>query len=336
MLGFNYEEYQTSASDIIMARHTAEKAAEEIHHAGYSNLFFASVGGSLAPMMAINEFAKQLTGLSVYIEQAAELLISGNKKLNKDSVVITLSKSGDTHESVAIARWCRQQNIRVVAITRNADSPLAMQANWHIPMKHKNGVEYEYMLLYWLFFRLLALSGDFPAWSRFSGQLECLPENLLRAKKQFDSQADNIARQYHNSDYMMWVGGAEMWGEVYLFSMCILEEMQWKLTKSVSSAEFFHGTLELLEKHTPLFLIKGEGKCRILDERVEKFATTITDHLVVIDPRDYMLAGIDDDFRWLLAPCIVSTLLVDRLAAHFEHYTGHDLNLRRYYRQFVY
>lgn len=47
---------------------------------------------------------------------------------------------------------------------------------------------------------------------------------------------------------MMWVGGAEMWGEVYLFSMCILEEMQWKRTRPVSSAEFFHGALELLEK----------------------------------------------------------------------------------------
>lgn len=336
MLGFNNEEYQTSAHDIIAARHIAEKVAQEIHQSGYSNLFFASVGGSLAPMMAINEFAKQLTELPIYTEQAAELLVNGHKKLNKDSVVITLSKSGDTHESVAIAQWCQQHHIRVVAITKHADSALATQANWHIPMKHKNGVEYEYMLLYWLFFGLLHLNGDFPEWSHFSSQLELLPKNLLLAKKQFDNQANSIAQQYHNHNYMMWIGGAEMWGEVYLFSMCILEEMQWKRTKSVSSAEFFHGTLELLEKDVPLFLIKGEGKCRILDDRVEKFASTITDHLIIIDPRDYALTGINNEFRWLLAPCVVSTLLVDRLAAHFEYYTGHDLNLRRYYRQFDY
>ena len=94
--------------------------------------------------------------------------------------------------------------------------------------------------------------------------------------------------------------------------------------------------LELLEKEVPLFLVKGEGRCRALDERVERFAEKITDHLVVIDPRDYPLNGIDDAFRWIMAPCVVSTLLVDRLAAHFEHYTGHDLNIRRYYRQFDY
>ncbi|GEM_PF-5488905 len=84
----------------------------------------------------------------------------------------------------------------------------------------------------------------------------------------------------------------------------------------------------------PLFLVKGKGKCRELDDRVERFAQKIIDHLVVIDPREYPLDGIDDAFRWLLAPCVVSTLLVDRLAAHFEHQTGHDLNIRRYYRQF--
>jgi len=336
MLGFNQDEYLTCAREIVAARKQAEQVADEIIQQGFSTLFFASVGGSLAPMMAINAFARELTELPVYLEQAAELIHAGHKRLNKDSVVITLSKSGDTKESVAIAEWCKAQGIRVVAITKNSDSPLANAATWHIPMRHKNGVEYEYMLLYWVFFRLVQGNGEFDDYDRFASQLELLPENLLNAKKQFDPQADAIAQKYHSADYMMWIGGAEMWGEVYLFSMCILEEMQWKRTKSVSSAEFFHGTLELLEKDVPLFLVKGEGKCRALDDRVERFAAKITDNLVVFDPREYALAGIDDEFRWLLAPCVISTLLVDRLAAHFEHYTGHSLDIRRYYRQFEY
>lgn len=219
MLGFNQDEYLTSAREIIAARKQAETVADDIYQSGCSALFFASVGGSLAPMMAINEFAKELTSVPVYLEQAAELIHRGHKKLNKDAVVVTLSKSGDTKESVAIAEWCKAQGIRVVAITRNADSPLAEAASWHIPMCHKNGVEYEYMLLYWLFFRVIYRHGDFANYDRFARQLELLPENLLQAKRQFDPQADKIAAQYHGCDYMMWIGGAEMWGEVYLFSM---------------------------------------------------------------------------------------------------------------------
>lgn len=85
-----------------------------------------------------------------------------------------------------------------------------------------------------------------------------------------------------------------------------------------------------------MFLVKDEGQCRVLDERVGHFAEKITDHLMVIDPRDYPLNGIDDTFRWIVALCVVSTLLVDRLAAHFKPHIGQDLNIRRYYRQFDY
>ncbi len=63
--------------------------------------------------MAINEFAKELTTLPVYVEQAAELIHKGNKRLNKDSVVITLFKlrryqriGGDRR------KWCKAQGIR--------------------------------------------------------------------------------------------------------------------------------------------------------------------------------------------------------------------------------
>lgn len=172
MLGFNQDEYLTSAREIISARQQAETVADDIYQSGCSALFFVSVGGSLAPMMAINEFAKELTGVPVYLEQAAELIHRGHKKLNKEAVVVTLSKSGDTKESVAIAEWCKAQGIRVVAITRHADSPLAAAASWHIPMCHKNGVEYEYMLLYWLFFRVIYRHGDFANYDRFASQQE--------------------------------------------------------------------------------------------------------------------------------------------------------------------
>ncbi len=179
MLGFNQDEYLTSAREIIAARKQAETVADDIYDSGCSALFFASVGGSLAPMMAINEFAKELTSVPVYLEQAAELIHRGHKKLNKDAVVVTLSKSGDTKESVAIAEWCKAQGIRVVAITRHADSPLAAAASWHIPMCHKNGVEYEYMLLYWLFFRVIFVTAsllimrDLPASSSYCRKISC-------------------------------------------------------------------------------------------------------------------------------------------------------------------
>lgn len=335
MLKFDYAEYAASEEAVTAARPAAERTAKAIWEKGFSNIFLTAVGGSLSPMMAVGEIAKQVTDLPVYVEQAAELLARGHKMLGRNSVVITMSKSGDTKETVAIAKSCKERGIPVIALTKDTRSPLGAEADYYIPMRHTNGVEYEYILLYWLFFSLLYYRGDFPDYPAFARRLEELPKKLLAAKEAFEERADAIAKACHQEPYMLWVGGGELWGETYLFSMCILEEMQWKRTKSVTSAELFHGTLELVEEDTCVFLIKGAGACRALDERANRFLERYTRKLTVIDPLEYM-AEEAAAFRWLLAPLYVSTLLVDRLAAHMEKYTGHDLDFRRYYRQFEY
>lgn len=127
-----------------------------------------------------------------------------------------------------------------------------------------------------------------------------------------------------------------MWGEVYLFLMCIFEEMQWKWMKLVSFVEFFYGILELLEKEVLLFLVKGEGRCWVLDECVECFVEKIIEYLVVIDLCDYLLNGIDDVFCWIMVLCVVFILLVDWLVVYFEYYIGYDFNICCYYWQFDY
>lgn len=336
LLKFNREEYRENARVIVESKEIAEKTAEEIFEDGFKNIFFVGVGGSLAPMMSITDMAKQFTTMPIFIEQANELLYRGNKNLNEKSLVITMSASGDTKETVAIAEYCNNKNIRVVCFTKNENSPLAKNSKYHIPMKSTEGVEYEYIVLYWFFFKILNLKGDFEDYEEFGNQLKNLPKDLERVKEAFEEKADKIARDTYDSDYMIWIGGNEMWGETYLFSMCILEEMQWFKTKSVSSSEFFHGTLELVDETSTVFLIKGSGKARVLDERVEKFCKGRAGKFVVIDPDEYALTEIDEKYRWMVSPLMVSTMLVDRLAVYFEKYSHHNLDYRRYYRQFDY
>lgn len=336
MLKFNEEEYRNSAKLIREAKPVAEQVADTICKEGFQNIFFSAVGGSLAPLMAMGEIAKQLTDLPIYVEQAAELIARGHRALTKDSIIITLSKSGDTKETVEMAKKYKELGVRIISCTKNLESPLALNSNYIIPMRHENGVEYEYMLLFWLFFRILKNRGEFHDYDEFSTQLLVLPENLLEAKLKFDLKAKEMAKKYYKEPYMIWVGGGEVWGETYLFSMCLLEEMQWLKTKSVTSSEFFHGTLEIVEKDTCVFLVKGSGTTRNLDERAEKFLNCYTDKLSVIDTKDFELKGIDEKYRWIIAPTIASTVLVDRLAFHFEDNTKHSLDIRRYYRQFDY
>ena len=82
-------------------------------------------------------------------------------------------------------------------------------------------------------------------------------------------------------------------------------------------------------------LIMGEDASRAMCERVQRFAQRITEHLTVFDTKDYELPGIDEKYRHLLSP-IVMTAILDRLSIQLEDKRGHSLDIRRYYRVMEY
>ena len=87
------------------------------------------------------------------------------------------------------------------------------------------------------------------------------------------------------------------------------------------------------------FLTSGEDECRALDERVRAFLTsgvTGDEDYVIIDTAEYAIPGLDDDFRVIVSPWILSVLTTDRLARNYELVTKHNLKYRRYYHQFDY
>ncbi len=336
MLKFDEQTYLENAAAALARRAEVERVADEIADRGYKNLFFVSVGGSLVVFDPFQYIAKQLTKIPVFVEHAAEIVLTGHTHLCRDSIVFMTSKSGDTKESVAAARYMRQRGIPVVSFVGDPQSPLGQNSDWVLSNKDSAGLEYPLILM--LFLRLLNRNGEFPDgdYRRYVSQLEVLPQGAVTNMKRFDPLAQRIAREIYEEPYQIWIGSGEMWGQTYSFSMCIMEEMQWKRTKSVTSPEFFHGTLELADNTVPVFLVKGEGACRPLDDRAEKFLRQYApEKLHVLDIKEYPIEGLDEAFRWLLGPSIFGSFIY-RLSAHHEQFSGHDLSIRRYYRQFDY
>lgn len=335
MLKFDEEKYVKLGKETVDHRKEIEKIADEISADGYDNIFFISSGGSLAIMFQYEKIIKRISKKPVFSEVAGEIVLTGNELLNERSLVITASKSGDTKETVRAMEYCKERNIRIVSFVGIMDSKLAELSDYVIH-DHSPEVEHSYINLHYFIFRLLNKANSFPEYEQFAEEMELLPELLVDVKKQFDPVAQKIAKNHHKDDYQIWVGGGLTWGDVYLFSMCVLEEMQWMRTKSVTSAEFFHGTLEIVDEEVPVFLVKGEDETRPLDERVEKFMNDYTEKGVVIDTKDFPLNGISPKFRKYMSSLIIECILTERLAVQYEHRTGHDLSFRRYYRQFDY
>lgn len=74
----------------------AEKAADAAVVHGFDNIFMVGVGGSMAMLTAASVVWKQMSNTPVYLEHAAELMTIGNRQLTEKSLIITVSKSGDT------------------------------------------------------------------------------------------------------------------------------------------------------------------------------------------------------------------------------------------------
>lgn len=336
MRNFDVKKYMEEGKTAYSKRADIEKMADAVTKRGYNNIVIIGIGGTWAEWHPVVHVMKHYTDLPIYLENAAELCIKEDKRfLTKDSLVITASASGDTKEIMEAVKMCKEKGIEVAGFTKNGETPLAKELDY-IVANPCGDCEDSYMMFFMLALKLLNNRGEFPAYEKFADQMGCLHENLLRIREEFEPRAAEIARAYAKEPYNIFVGSGALWGETYLFSMCILEEMQWVRTKSVTSADFFHGTLELVEKDVPVFLFKGEDEYRALDNRVERFCQKITDKLIVIDTKDFDLKGIDDEFRVICSPMILTSLVTERLAAHYELNTGHSLEFRRYYRQFEY
>lgn len=336
MRNFDIEKYMEDGKKAYGQRANIEALADKLTKRGYDNIVVIGIGGTWAEWSPVVHVMKHYTEIPIYLENAAELCVKTNKKfLTKNSLVITASASGDTKEILEAVKMCKEMGIEVAGFSKNSETQLAKLLDYLIS-NPCGDCEDSYLMFYMLGLRLLYNRGEYPNYVKFADQMANLHKNLIRVREEFEPRAAEIARAYAKEPYNIFVSSGTLWGETYLFSMCILEEMQWVRTKSVTSAEFFHGTLELVEKDVPVFLFKGEDEYRTLDERVERFAYKITDKLVVIDTKDYKLEGIDDEFRVICSPMILTSLVTERLATHYELNTGHSLKFRRYYRQFEY
>lgn len=124
-----------------------------------------------------------------------------------------------------------------------------------------------------------------------------LVDVLPYAEKQADEYCEAYARAHRDDKLQYLIGSGNLWGPTYSYAMCIMEEMQWMRTKSVTAGDFFHGTLEVIERDDTVLLFFGEDETRPQMERVEKFLKTICNNVYKFDTASLPLPNVDPKFR---------------------------------------
>ena len=332
MINFDENDFLERGSYIYDRKNKLIEMADAVCKKGFSNIFFSSVGGSQAMMDPFKTMIEEMSDIPVYSVLSSTLVYTGCKQLNKDSVVFMSSKSGDTKETVRAAEYIKKIGCTIISAVGKDNSPLEALSDYCFV--YGDGRPQE-LIMYILVGRILMNKGYFDSFPKFLDELKNLPQVLCDVRVQADNQAKEYCQKYCNEPYNIWIASGNLWPVCYAYAMCVLEESQWIRTKSVSSPEFFHGTLELVEKDVCCTLLIGEGKTREIDLRVKDFNEEYSDKANVFDTKDYPYVGISDEFRDILSPVVINAIL-QRISKNMEVITNHSLEIRRYYRKVKY
>lgn len=304
---------------------------------GTENVFFAGTGGARILMLPAAGLLERASTLPAYVAHPAELIAVGSPHFGPHSLVVVPSLSGTTKESLELLALANAKGARVLALTGHANSPLARGADWNFTNEAADDTSSESFYLQSLLVALsvLAHRGEDDDYATTVKELRGIPEALLEVKRGFEDRAAALAEAWRDEPYHIITGAGGTWAEALYYGMCILEEMQWIRTRPVHAADFFHGTLELVEPGVSVVCLKGEDAARPLVERVETFVRPLTDKFAVLDSADLPTPGISAATRALLSPVLLATVL-ERVSAHLEVLRDHPLVTRRYYRRMSY
>ncbi|MFI5065750.1 MAG: SIS domain-containing protein [Streptosporangiales bacterium] len=304
---------------------------------GAQNLFFLGSGGAGILMQPAAQLLLAQSGFPVFVHWPAELIELGSRHLGPQSIAVIPSLSGTTSESIEALAYCKRAGATVITLTGHEDSLLARDADRNVTNFAEDDTSSEsyYLQSLGIAAAVLRARGEIADYDDVLAQLRELPGLLVAVKESAEPAAAQLATTLAADPYHIITGAGSAWPQAYYYGMCILEEMQWIRTRPVHAADFFHGTLELVEPGVSVLLLKGEDGTRPLADRVAGFVARYSGKLAVVDTASYELPGISARVRALVSPVLLATVL-ERVSAHLEVITGHPLTTRRYYRRVSY
>lgn len=298
------------------------------------SVFWVACGGSLIDLLPAHEFMKkEATTVVSAAYTAREFAIMRPRRLGKGSLVVACSHSGNTPEVVDACLLARRAGATVLAMTDNGNSRIAEGPweTWIYPWY--DGVPQSevpagmaLMIATELLDRLegRAISAELRA------GIAIMDEILPAARLKVDAElCDRFAALCKDHEFLYVLGSGPTFSQTYGFAICSLMEMQWQNCAYIHSGEYFHGPFEVTEPGVFYFLQMSAGPCRVMDERARAFLETHTDALMILDARDYGVAGIPEGVCAYLEPIFFYAMNCELRAARGREF-GHDPAVRRY------
>ena len=167
MLKFNEQKQIDSVNGALALRGQINDLVDGICKEGYKNICWLGIGGTYASCLQAEVHMKEKSELPFFVENAAEYLTTGNKKVGEGTIVIISSVTGSTSEIVEGVKKAQAAGAKVIGFIDVATAELAKLVD-HVITYPAN----EQLKFYMVADRFMYNAGEFPEYDDLYSELD--------------------------------------------------------------------------------------------------------------------------------------------------------------------
>ena len=235
-------------------------SAEELEQ--FNKIVITACGSAYYAGCAAKYALESLCRIPVEVVLASELRY-GDPLIDEHTLLIVVSQSGETADTIAAMKECRARGAKALAIVNVVESTIAKLADWTLYTWAGPEIAVATTKGYTTQLTVLFLTAMFIG--RRLGRLSderyaVLLYDMLRLPKLIQNAIDlnhgipAIARKYHESASLFFIGRNTDWA-VALEGALKLKEISYIHAESYAAGELKHGTIALIEEGTPVIAV---------------------------------------------------------------------------------
>jgi glucosamine--fructose-6-phosphate aminotransferase (isomerizing) len=191
-----------------------------------------------------------------------------NAVVGPGDLVLGITQSGETADTLAAMRLARERGARVLAVTnvmgsqatRDADGVLFTRAGLEIGVAATKTFLCQVAVMYLLGLRLAELRGELaPArLTELVGEVKRLPHCIDEVLARVEDQVRPVAEAYWRSEFFLYIG-RHVGLPVALEGALKLKEISYIATDAYAAGEMKHGPIALLDDSTPVVCVATDS-----------------------------------------------------------------------------
>ena len=240
-----FEELNITQDDLKKVRKIVITACGSAYYAGCSGKYVI----------------EKLARIPVEVELASELRYS-DPLIDEHTLLIVISQSGETADTIAAMKECKARGARTLAIVNVVGSTVATLADdtvytWagpEIAVATTKGFTTQVAVLYLLAMHFADKLGRLQEKeAHLLKVLESLPRKIQQAID-MNAQIPELAKKYHSSKSLFFIGRNTDYA-IALEGALKMKEISYLHAESYAAGELKHGTIALIEDHQPVIAV---------------------------------------------------------------------------------